>query len=59
LLLGVLTYAVYANALVMSRSLIEREVLPPLVGLWWVHLLIVGLAVIWLRRQGRVAKRSS
>ncbi len=59
LLLGILTYAVYANALVMSRSLIEREVLSPSIGLWWVHLLIVLAALLWLRTQGRVAGKRS
>ncbi len=53
ILLAILTYAIYANILHMSRSWIERGVLPPLVGMWWVHLLVFAIAVMWLRRLGR------
>jgi lipopolysaccharide export system permease protein len=52
--LGILAYAVYANGLVMARSMVEERVLSPLIGLWWVHLLLFVVALIWLQRQGRV-----
>ncbi len=53
-ILGILTYTVYANVLYMWRSWIAKGDLPPVLGLWWVHLLVFGAALIWLKRQGRM-----
>lgn len=53
-LLGILAYAVYANALYMSRNWLLKEEMPLFLGLWWVHVLALLIAVIWLRRQGRI-----
>ena len=52
-LLGILVYMVYANLLYMDRSWIAKGVMPPALGLWWVHLLMLAIAIFWLRRQGR------
>jgi lipopolysaccharide export system permease protein len=51
--LGVLAYIVYANGLYMCRNWMATGDFPLFPGLWWVHLLILVVAVIWLRRQGR------
>ncbi len=53
-ILGILTYTVYANALYMWRSLIAKGDLPPAMGMWWVHLLVFIVALVWLKRQGRM-----
>jgi lipopolysaccharide export system permease protein len=53
-ILGILTYTVYANILYMWRSWIARGDLPPVFGLWWVHLLVFSIALVWLKRQGRM-----
>ena len=52
-LLGVLAYAIYANGLYMSRAWVASGDLPPAIGLTWVYLLTLGIAVVWLRRQHR------
>lgn len=52
-LMGVFAYAAYANLLYMSRSWIADGALPHFPGMWWVHALVLILAVFWLRRQGR------
>jgi lipopolysaccharide export system permease protein len=52
-LMGIFAYAAYANLLYMSRTWIADGVLPPGLGLWWIHVLVVFAAVAWLRRQGR------
>jgi lipopolysaccharide export system permease protein len=51
--LGVLAYIVYANGLFMCRNWMAKGEFPLWLGLWWVHLLVLVVAVIWLRRQGR------
>lgn len=48
--LGVLIYAFYANALISGKSLLQKESIPGWLGLWWVHLLLLMLA-IWLVRK--------
>jgi len=52
--LGIFVYAVYANTLNLSRSWVSTEALPPVVGMWWVHGLVLLLALFWLQRQGRM-----
>lgn len=52
--LGIFAYVVYVNALYMSRNGIASGDLPPLLGTWWVHLLVLVAAVAWMQRQGRI-----
>lgn len=56
--LAILIYVPYANLLVLSRKWIAAGTLPPVIGLWWVHCLLLALAgclavnlygVAWLR----------
>jgi lipopolysaccharide export system permease protein len=54
IVLGILTYVVYANMLYMCRSWLSKGELSPWLGMWWVHLLAFVIAVVWLQRQGRI-----
>lgn len=56
--LGVLVYAVYANTLNLSRSWVANDTLPSFLGMWWVHGVVLLLALFWLQRQGRMVGRS-
>jgi len=48
MLLGILVYFVYHNLLGISRSLMEKDLVPSYLGLWWVHvLLLIVIAVIY------------
>ncbi len=52
---GVLVYITYANLLGAARVWLERGKLPPLLGLWWVHLLFAVAALLLLAaRDGRL-----
>ena len=53
-LLGILAYTVYANVLYMSRGWTAAGELPPALGMWWVHGLVLVIALLWLQRQGRM-----
>ena len=55
--LGLLLYATYANLLHICRSWLAEGDLHPLVGMWWVHLIVLTVALVWLQRQGRMAGR--
>lgn len=53
-LLGILAYTIYANVLYMCRNWVAKGELGALPGLWWAHLLVLVIALIWLQRQGRM-----
>ena len=50
LALGILLYAIYANLLMTGKSLLEEGKIPSVIGLWWVHLIFIVLA-LWLVRE--------
>ena len=51
-ILGILTYTIYANILYMWRSWIAEGDLPPVLGLWWVHLLVFIVALALAQAPG-------
>ena len=53
-LLGILAYAVYVNTLYMCRNWLLKGDMPMALGMWWVHVLVLVTALIWMQRQGRV-----
>jgi len=53
-LLGIMAYTVYVNILYMNRGWIASGVVPTVLGMWWVHLLVVAVALFWIHRQGRM-----
>jgi len=46
---AVLLFAVYAGLLSTGRLMLERGELPDVAGLWWVHAMIIALALVALR----------
>lgn len=62
LVLGVAVYVAYANALRLAEVWVTQSVVPPIVGLWWVHAIVLVLAIVligrwegWWRRKARPA----
>jgi len=53
LLVALLIYLVYLNFLLIGRSGLESGWVPSLLGLWWVHLPVLGLALALLWSQLR------
>jgi lipopolysaccharide export system permease protein len=49
---ALLLYLAYFGLLVVSRDLVGRGTLPATIGLWWVHLLFIGVG--WLLFNGRL-----
>lgn len=45
--LAILIYAIYVSILAAVRGMMERGDFPLLPGLWWIHLLLLGLS-LWL-----------
>ncbi len=60
LITAVSCYFAYTNVLGVGRALMRKEVLPPQLGLWPVHLLFAGLVVVlllWQRRRLNLRRR--
>jgi len=53
IVLGILVYILYGNLLYLCRSWVVDGVIPPYVGMWWVHLVFLIISFVWIRRQGR------
>ncbi|MGB5621497.1 MAG: LPS export ABC transporter permease LptF [Gammaproteobacteria bacterium] len=51
--LGIMVYLIYSNLLGVGRSLLERGAVPDWLGIWWVHLLPLLLALGMLASQHR------
>ncbi len=47
---AILIYAVYASLLATVRGMMDRGDFPQFPGLWWVHFVVLGLA-LWLLRK--------
>jgi len=53
LLLAILVYAVYSNMLTVAQSWLGRDVIPAELGLWWVHLIVLGfVAFLFAQMSG-------
>lgn len=48
LLPAVLIYIIYVNLLFVARNWVELKTVWDFVGMWWVHLLLLGLAIMLL-----------
>ncbi len=51
--LAILVYFVYANLLSAAKAWLEKGTLSPQLGVWWIHLLALGLGLYLLIRQSR------
>ena len=49
--IGILLYAIYANLMMTGRSMLEDGDIPNWLGLWWVHIIFILLALWLVRRQ--------
>ena len=59
LVLGIVLYLVYSNLLGLGQAWIAKGHVPPLIGLWWVHALFAGAALLmFAQRQGWLPARA-
>ena len=45
-----LTYFFYSNLLSAAKVWVEKGILPPAIGVWWVHLIALALGLYLLQR---------
>jgi len=48
---GLMIYITYANVLSVARVWVERNAVPNWLGMWWVHALLGGIAVLMFARD--------
>ncbi len=46
LFIAILVFVTYYNSLGVAMSWVQRGVVPPVVGLWWVHVLMLMLVIV-------------
>ncbi|MBM2829708.1 MAG: export transporter permease LptF [Gammaproteobacteria bacterium] len=46
LFVSILIYLIYSNLLSISKTLLERDKISPLLGLWWVHMVLIVMGMI-------------
>lgn len=49
--LAILIYFLYSNLLSAAKVWVARDAVPREIGLWWVHLLLIGLGVLVIQRR--------
>ena len=54
---GIAVYAVYVNLYGVGRAWAEHGWVPVAMSGWWVHVLALAVAVVWLAWDGRALKR--
>lgn len=42
-IISILIYLIYSNLLSIAQSLLKKETIPSVIGIWWVHLLLIGV----------------
>jgi lipopolysaccharide export system permease protein len=56
LLIGVVIFMLYNNGLLMAKGALERGEIDAWIGLWWIHLLVVVLTIIFYQyRHGKLS----
>jgi lipopolysaccharide export system permease protein len=51
LFVALLLYILYVNLLAVAKTWVAKGVIPVFIGVWWVHLLVLVLALFLLKRQ--------
>jgi len=55
--LAIVIFAFYYQLFVIAKTWVEKGVVSPLLGIWWVPALLAGLTVVLLWRTGEVFYR--
>jgi lipopolysaccharide export system permease protein len=58
IVLGILVYLLYGNALYLCKFWITDGLLPVAIGMWWIHLVFLVISFVWIRQQGRLRVRA-
>ncbi|NOG61434.1 MAG: LPS export ABC transporter permease LptF [Proteobacteria bacterium] len=45
-IIGISIYLIYSNLLGIAQTLLKRDVIPGFIGLWWVHIILIGILLL-------------
>ncbi len=48
---AIVLYIIYANLLFLGREWVDSGIVPPWLGMWWIHLLFILIGLVLLQRQ--------
>lgn len=51
IVVGIVVYLLYSNLMVLAQSAVAKGSIPPRLGLWWVHAVFIGLALVLVGRR--------
>jgi lipopolysaccharide export system permease protein len=51
---GILLYIIYNNLMTVGRAWVGKGQVPPEIGIWWAHLLMLGIALFMFWKQNRM-----
>lgn len=54
LFIGIVIYFIYYNSMLMSHSWLAKGKVPPELGMWWVHGIVLMLIIVTLRQQNKL-----
>lgn len=56
-IIGIMVFIIYNNALLVAKSSLEHGELLPIIGLWWVHLLVLFIIIVFYAyRHGKFSR---
>ncbi|MDG2394929.1 LPS export ABC transporter permease LptF [Candidatus Thioglobus sp.] len=56
-IVGIMVFIIYNNALLVAKSSLEHGELLPIIGLWWVHLLVLFIVIVFYAyRHGKFSR---
>ncbi len=56
LFIGIIIFLIYLKLLTFGRGLIDKESMPAVAGLWWIHAIFLTIGMILYRKQFHVPK---
>jgi lipopolysaccharide export system permease protein len=57
LAIGLLVFIIYFNLMSAGKAWLEQGTVSPMIGIWWVHALMLSIALILLSLQNGVHRR--
>ncbi|WP_084188737.1 LPS export ABC transporter permease LptF [Salinisphaera hydrothermalis] len=56
-IVGILFFVVYLNFVRLSGQAIQSGLLPPVIGEWWVHIVVLAIAIVLIARENGWPRR--
>ena len=58
MIIGILTYFIYSNLISISKTLVMKQIVPPYMGVWWVHIVLLLVILMLFRLHFSAHRRA-